>query len=45
MSVVAVVNSGWAKDKSLMHLLRCMFFIAAHFDIHIHATYIPKVRM
>ena len=28
MSVVVVVNSGQAKDKSLMHLLRCMFFVA-----------------
>ena len=27
MAVVAVVNSGRAKDKKLMHLLKCMFFV------------------
>ena len=38
MAVVAVINSDRAKDKTLMHLLRCMFFIVAHFDIYIHET-------
>ena len=27
-----------------MHLLRCMFFVAAHFSIHIHATHLPRVE-
>ena len=27
MAVVAVVNSGRAKDKIMMHMLRCMFFL------------------
>jgi len=44
MAVVAVVNSGRAKDRTLMHLLRCMFFVAAHFSIHIHATHLPGVE-
>ena len=44
MAVVAVVNSGRAKDKIMMHMLRCMFFVAAYHDIHIHATHIPGVE-
>ena len=44
MAVVSVINSSWAKDKALMHLLRCMFFMAARLDIHIHASHIPGVE-
>ena len=44
MAVVAVVNSGRAKDETLMHLLRCMFFIAAHLNIHIHAAHLPGIE-
>ena len=40
-AVVAVINSGRAKDNTLMHLLRCMFFLTAHLSVHIHATHIP----
>ena len=40
MVVVAVVNSGRAKDQTLMH----KFFVAARFDIQIHATHIPGVQ-
>ena len=43
MAVVAVVNSGWSQDKTLMHLLRCLFFMAAHFQVHIRATHISGV--
>ena len=44
MAVVAVINAGRAKDKTLMHLLRCMFFVAAHLDIQIHANHVPGVE-
>ena len=44
MAVVVVVNSGRAKDRILMHLLRSMFFIAAHWNIHVHATHLPGVE-
>ena len=44
MAVVVVVNSGRAKDRILMHLLRSMFFIAAHWNIHMHATHLPGVE-
>lgn len=40
-AVVAVVNTGKAKDSVLMHLLRCMFFVASHFSVYIHATHVP----
>ena len=41
VAVVTVINSGRAKDKVLMHLLRCMFFVAAHLHLHIHAVHVP----
>ena len=31
-AVVVVLNSGYAKDGVLMHLLRCLLFIAASFS-------------
>ena len=40
-AVVAVINSGRAKDSMLLHLLRCLFFIAAHYSVHVHAVHIP----
>ena len=40
-AVVGVVNVGKAKDPTLMHLLRCLFFIASHYSVHVHATHIP----
>ena len=43
MAVVSVVNSGRAKDEVLMHLLRCLFFVAAHLHIHIRASHVPGV--
>ena len=44
MAVVAVINAGRVKDKTLMHLLRCMFFVAAHPDIQIHTNHVPGVE-
>ena len=44
MAVMVVVNSGWTKYRTLMHLLRSMFFIAAHWTIHVHATHLPGVE-
>ena len=40
-AVVAVINTGRAKDTVLMHLLRCMFFVAAQLHLHIQATHVP----
>ena len=44
MAVVAVINSGRCKDPTLMHLLRCLFFMAAHFSITVKAFHIPGVE-
>ena len=38
--VVACLRSRTSKNKSIMHMLRCMVFIEAHFQFHIHPTYI-----
>ena len=35
-ALVVVVNSG-----TLMNLLRCMFFMASHCSVQVHATHIP----
>ena len=35
------LNAGRSKDRTLMHLLRCMFFIAAHHNMRIHASHLP----
>jgi hypothetical protein len=41
IAVVDVLNSGFAKDGMLMHLLRCVFFISAHFEVTTKAAHIP----
>ena len=33
-AVVAVINSRYSRDEQLMHLLRCLFFTEAKFQIH-----------
>ena len=40
-AVVAVLNSGYARDGVLMHLLWCLFFIAASFSFWYSACHIP----
>ena len=41
VAVVAVVNSGRSRDKTIMHLLRCLFFVAAQKNVQVHACYLP----
>ena len=43
-AVVAVLNSGYSKDEQLMHLVRCLFFVLAAWDILLYACHIPGVR-
>ena len=40
-AVVMVINTGWCRDKHLMHLMRCLFFCAAHFRFYLSARHIP----
>ena len=38
---VVVVNTGYSQTPQIMHLLRCLFFIMAYFDISLSAEHIP----
>jgi len=40
-NLVIAINKGSSKDKFVMHLLCCLSFFVAHFDIYITATYLP----
>ena len=39
-AVVAVVNTGWCRDRHLMHQMRSLFFYAAHFRCCVSAHHI-----
>ena len=41
---VAVVNSGYSRIPEIMHLLRCLFFIRARFQVEVWATHTPGVQ-
>ena len=40
-SVVNSITKGSSKEIMVMHLLRCLWFFSAHFDIKISACHIP----
>ena len=40
---VAAVNSGHSKVQRIMHLLRCLFFIRARYDIDLIGLHVPGV--
>ena len=42
-SVVAALSKGSAKEQTVMHLLRCLWFFVAYYDIHLVATHISGV--
>ncbi len=42
-AVVAVINSGYSKNTQLMHLIRCLFFVLAAWDISLYSCHIPGV--
>ena len=39
-AIVSVINTGWCRDKHLMHLMRCLFFYAARFCFCLSARHI-----
>ena len=43
MAVVSVVDSGYCRDTTMMHMLRCLFFMASHFNVAVQASHIPGV--
>ena len=44
LGLVEAINKGSSKDVMVMHLLRCLWFFPAIFDISIHVSYIPGVQ-
>ena len=42
-SVIDSINKGSSKEPIAMHLLRCLWFFSAHFDIRVVASHIPGV--
>ena len=44
MAVVAIVNNLNARDRILGHLLRCLYFYAAHFQFVFSAMHIPGIQ-
>ena len=42
-AVVAVINSGRSKCDRVMHLMRCLFFFLAHFNVVLVGEHIPGV--
>ena len=43
-AVVDVIRGGYCKDKYLAHMLRCMFFLEAHFAFTATARHIPGIE-
>ncbi len=43
MAVVAAISKGTAKEATVMHLLRCLWFFVAHFEISLITRHIPGV--
>ena len=42
-AVVTILNSRYSRDKELMQLLRCLFFMEVYFQFQLSATHIPSV--
>ena len=43
LSVVVTVNKESTKEERVMHLLRCLWFFVAHYDLDLVVKYIPGV--
>ena len=43
-AAVVVLNTGYSRDPQIMHLLRCLFFIKAHFQMEIKVSHIPGIK-
>ena len=41
--VVAIINGGYSKDVEVMHLMRCLHFLAAHHNFRLSAEHIRGV--
>lgn len=43
-AVVAAVRGGYCRDPTLAHMLRCLFFLEAKFDVSLTAVHVPGVE-
>lgn len=43
-TVVALLNNRYSRDKKIMHMLHCLFFIEAHFQFKLAAAHVPGVH-
>ena len=43
-SVVAMVRGGYCRDPAMAHMLRCLFFLEAKYDIILTARHVPGVE-
>ena len=43
-AVVSVISAGSAKDPTLAHLLRCLFFLEARYKFQAIAAHVPGVQ-
>ncbi len=43
-AVVSVVSGGYCRDPPMAHMLRCLFFIEAYFDLTLSANHVPGVQ-
>ena len=41
LNVVTAINKGSCREAVVMHLLRCMWFFVAQFDIRVVAEHLP----
>ena len=44
LGVVSLVNTGYSRIRTIMHLLRSLFFIRARFQLEVWATHVPGRR-
>ena len=45
LSLVDAIHKGSSKDKVVMHLLRCLWFFTAYFEIELNAEHIAGVSL
>ena len=43
LSLVSAINKGSTKASIVMHLLHCLWFFCAYFDITLTASHIPGI--
>ena len=42
LTVVHVVNSDYSKDKDMMYMMLCMFFVQAYWGFKLHGEHISS---